>query len=124
MARRRPGMLVPMDTTATSDPTPAASGAGRPARVAVPGGSARLAAEVRLVPAGRPDEEILLQALDAGEGPALLRLGYRRAGRTIRGPVSATVEELHALLALARADATQGGLLAAPPGRGARTVQR
>jgi hypothetical protein len=68
------------------------------------------------VPAGRPDEEIVLQALDAGEAPAMVRLGYRRGGRAIRGPVSATVAELHELLALARADPGLGALLASPPG--------
>jgi hypothetical protein len=109
-----------MDTTATSEQAtgaPAPAGPRRAPKVAVPGGSARLAAEVRLVPAGRPDEEIVLQALDAGEGAALLRLGYRRAGRTIRGPVSATADELHALLALARAEPALATLLEAPPAR-------
>jgi len=86
--------------------------APRAARVAVPGGSARLAGEVRLVPDARPDEEILLQALEPRDAPALLRLGYRRGGRTIRGPVSATTAELQALLALARADPVIGPLLA------------
>jgi hypothetical protein len=107
-----------METTTAPEPTPADAPLRppRPRRVAIPGGSARLAAEVRLVTEARPDEEILLQALECDDAPALLRLGYRRGGRTIRGPVSASVAELHALLALARADATLAELLAAAPG--------
>jgi hypothetical protein len=87
----------------TSDhTTPATSPPARPRRVSLPGGSARVAGEVRLAVAERPDEELVLQALDRGDAAPLLRLGYRRGDRMIRGPVSATSDELLALLRLAR----------------------
>jgi hypothetical protein len=95
-------------TTAPAAPTEAPA---RPARVTVPGGNATLLAEVRLAPAARPEEELVLQALEPREGPALLRLGYRRGGHAVRGPVSATAAELGALLALARADSAIAALL-------------
>jgi len=70
-------------------------------RVAVPGGSAALVAEVA-VSAARGGEELVLQRLETDDGP-LVRLGYRRGGAVVRGPVSATPDELGRLVAAARA---------------------
>lgn len=102
-----------MDTTTAPD-TPATAPA-RPARVSIPGGQAAVLAEVRLVPAARPDEELVLQALQTRAGESLLRLGYRRGGNVLRGPVSATPAELAALVALAAAEPAVAALL---PGAG------
>jgi hypothetical protein len=90
--------MKPDDTTPTAPATP------RVRRVSLPGGSARVAGEVRLTVAERPEEELVLQALERGDAAPLLRLGYRRGDRMIRGPVSATSGELLELLRLARAD--------------------
>jgi hypothetical protein len=95
------------DHTTRADPPPV-----RPRRVSLPGGSARVAGEVRLAVAERPDEELVLQALDRGDAAPLLRLGYRRGDRMVRGPVSATSDELLALLRLAR---DEDGLAAVLP---------
>ena len=98
--------MTPHDTTPTAPERP------RVRRVSLPGGSARVAGEVRLEVAERPGEELVLQALDRGEAAPLLRLGYRRGDRMIRGPVSATSAELLELLRLAR---DEDGLAAVLP---------
>ncbi|MGI9187525.1 MAG: hypothetical protein ACR2J9_08450 [Gaiellales bacterium] len=67
----------------TSTPTP------RPVRptIAVPGGRAVLLAEEVL--AGDPDTgDIAIQSLERADGTRFVRMGYRRNGRMIRGPVS------------------------------------
>jgi hypothetical protein len=102
-----------MDTT-TAPEAPAAAPA-RPARVSIPGGQAKVLGEARLVPAARPDEELVLQALETRAGELLLRLGYRRGAHVLRGPVSATPAEVAALVALAAAEPAVAPLL---PGAG------
>jgi hypothetical protein len=88
-------------------------------RVAVPGGSAALVAEVA-VAAARGGEELVLQRLEADVGP-LVRLGYRRGGSVIRGPVSATPDELRRLAAAAQAAPALAELLG---GAGSRRAAR
>ena len=90
--------MTPDDTTPTATPS------ARVRRVGLPGGSARVAGEVRRAVGERPDEERVLQALERRDAAPLLRLGYRRGDRMIRGPVSATSDELLELLRLARGD--------------------
>lgn len=80
------------------EPTPSAA---KP--VASPLGPARVVAETAIAAAGRDGEELVAQRLEVGD-VALVRLGYRREGRVLRGPVSATPEELAALLKAARTD--------------------
>jgi hypothetical protein len=110
---------APAPTTPAPDAAPTAAARSRgERRVTVPGGSARLVAEISVRPDARPDEEITLQALETGEGEALVRLGYRREGRMLRGPVTATPAELAALVAAARREpALEAALPAAPDGR-------
>jgi hypothetical protein len=84
-------------------------------RVSVPGGSAALVAEVA-VAAARGGEELVLQRLEADGGP-LLRLGYRRGGAVVRGPVSATPDELRRLAAAALAAPALAELVANADGR-------
>ena len=68
-------------TTATPTPTPPR------ATIAVPGGRAALIAEVLLH--GNPETgEIVIQSLERTDGKRYVRMGYRRNGRMIRGPVS------------------------------------
>jgi len=98
-----------MDTTTA--PEAPAEAPNRPARVSIPGGQATVVAEVRLAPAARPDEELVLQALETRAGEPLLRLGYRRGGNLVRGPVSATPSEVAALVALAAAEPAMAPLL-------------
>ena len=69
--------------------------------IATPFGRARLVAEAAVSADGRPGEELVMQRLDAG-GSALVRFGYRRDGRMLRGPVSATPAALRALLDAAK----------------------
>lgn len=65
-------------------------------RVTIPGGRATVVDETA-VEVGRPDEAIVVQLLDATDGPRV-RIGYRRTGRTVRGPVTATADELERLV--------------------------
>jgi hypothetical protein len=74
----------------------------KPKTVASPLGPARVVAEAAVAPEGRAGEELVVQRLDTAEGP-LVRLGYRRDGRMLRGPMSATPAELAALLREGRA---------------------
>jgi hypothetical protein len=74
----------------------------KPKTVASPLGPARVVAEAAVAVEGRAGEELVLQRLDTSEGP-LVRLGYRRDGRMLRGPMSATPAELAALLREGRA---------------------
>jgi hypothetical protein len=69
----------------------------KPKTVASPLGPARVVAEAAVAAAGRAGEELVLQRLDTAAGP-LVRLGYRRDGRMLRGPMSATPAELAELL--------------------------
>lgn len=67
--------------TATTTPLPPR------ATIAVPGGRAILLAE-HVLP-GDPDTgEIAIQSLERTDGTRYVRMGYRRNGRMIRGPVS------------------------------------
>ncbi len=74
----------------------------KPKTVASPLGPARVVAEAAVAAGGRAGEELVLQRLDTPDGP-LVRLGYRRDGRMLRGPMSATPAELAALLREGRA---------------------
>jgi hypothetical protein len=65
--------------------------------IATPFGRASLVAEAAVSAGGRPGEELVVQRLDTADGP-LIRVGYRRDGRILRGPVSATPAALRALL--------------------------
>ncbi|MGI9116974.1 MAG: hypothetical protein ACR2JV_04995, partial [Gaiellales bacterium] len=64
-----------------------------PARptIAVPGGRAILIAEV-VEPGDDAVGEIVIQTLERADGARFVRLGYRRGGRVIRGPVSLPVD--------------------------------
>ena len=69
--------------------------------IATPFGRASLVAEAAVSADGRPGEELVLQRLDAPDGP-LVRFGWRRDGHMLRGPVSATPATLRALLDAAK----------------------
>ncbi len=57
------------------------------ATIAVPGGRAILVAEV--VETGDNETgDFVLQALERSDGSCFVRIGYRRSGRLIRGPIS------------------------------------
>lgn len=75
----------------TSTPTSPAPPATR-ATIAVPGGRAVLLAEHVLADDGEVGE-IVVQSLERGDGLRYVRLGYRRNGRMIRGPVSMLEEQ-------------------------------
>ncbi len=105
-----------MKTIPSSPPAPA-----RRATIAVPGGRATLTAEV--VEAGDSETgEIVLQALERSDGRCFLRLGYRRNGRLVRGPVSFEPRAFARLLKQAAKDATIGALL--PDGKPVATARR
>ena len=92
-----------MDTTTVRAP--------RTATAATPLGAAAVVAELRLPASLREGDEIVLQRLDSAAGP-LVRLGYRRADRMIRGPVSlapADVATLRAMVAATPDFATLSG---------------
>ena len=75
-----------------------------PARTAAtPVGTAPVIAEARVAASLREGDEIVLQRLASDAGP-LLRLGYRRADRMIRGPVSLATDDVARLLRAVRAD--------------------
>ena len=57
------------------------------ATIAVPGGRAVLLAEHVML------GEIVVQSLERSDGRRYVRLGYRRSGRMIRGPVSMREEQ-------------------------------
>lgn len=116
--------VPPMDATAPiADPVPTATAETAPARaprarrVAIPGGHAEVLDEVRLAVAARPGEQLVAQALATADGP-LLRVGYARAGRVVRGPVTATPAEVLALANAVQARPAFASLadVAAPPG--------
>jgi hypothetical protein len=67
----------------TSTITPAPS---RPT-IAVPGGRAILLAE-QILDGDATTGEIAIQSLERADGTRFVRIGYRRNGRMIRGPVS------------------------------------
>lgn len=82
----------------------------RRATIAVPGGRATLTAEV----AETGDDatgDVVLQSLERSDGRCFLRIGYRRNGRLVRGPVSCEPRALARLLKRAAKDATIGPLL-------------
>ena len=80
--------------------------------IATPFGRGTLVAEAAVSSGGRPDEELVVQRLDTADGP-LVRVGYRRNGRMLRGPVSATPEALRALLDAVKGAGIQKVLLPA-----------
>jgi hypothetical protein len=102
--------------TPNTDPSPASSAgdesispAARAPRdprpvVNVPDGRARLVGEVAVRPSDRPDEELVVQALESQDGEPLVRVGYRRHGRMLRGPMTAAAADLAALVVALRAD--------------------
>ncbi len=105
-----------MKTIPSSPPAPA-----RRATIAVPGGRATLTAEV--VETGDSETgEIVLQSLERSDGRCFLRLGYRRNGRLVRGPVSFEPRAFARLLKQASKDATIGPLL--PDGKPVATARR
>jgi hypothetical protein len=69
--------------------------------IATPFGRASLVAEAAVSADGRPGEELVMQRLEADDGP-LIRFGWRRDGHMLRGPVSATPGTLRALLDAAK----------------------
>lgn len=100
-------------------PTPPAP--TRRATIAVPGGRATLTAEV--VEIGDSETgDIVLQSLERSDGRCFLRLGYRRNGRLVRGPVSFEPRAFARLVKQAAKDATIGPLL--PDGKPVATARR
>jgi len=100
-------------------PTPPAP--ARRATIAVPGGRATLTAEV--VEIGDSETgDIVLQALERSDGRCFLRLGYRRNGRLVRGPVSFEPRAFARLVKQAAKDAIIGPLL--PDGKPVATARR
>lgn len=85
-------------------PTPA------PISTAIPGGRAAILAEVA-VEDDPAHGEIILQALSPRDGKPLVRIAYRRDGRTGRGPVSMTRPAWQRLLARAERDPILGDLV-------------
>ena len=71
--------------TTTSTPT-----------VACPGGRAAVLAE-QIVHADPVGGDVVAQLLERADGECFVRLGYRRGGRVIRGPVSLPVAAWAAL---------------------------
>ena len=58
-----------------------------PPTIAVPGGRAILLAE-QVLPGDPTTGDIAIQSLERTDGTRFVRMGYRRNGRMIRGPVS------------------------------------
>jgi hypothetical protein len=85
----------------------------RTATAATPLGAAAVVAELRLPASLREGDEIVLQRLDSAAGP-LVRLGYRRADRMIRGPVSLTRADVETLRALVAATPDFAALIGGP----------
>lgn len=102
-----------MDTTAAT--TAPAAPAASPRRVAIPGGSALVVDEIRVPARGRDDESLIAQALAGPDGP-LVRVGYGRSGRVVRGPVTVAPGELADLVGAIRAHPAFAGALAAVVG--------
>jgi hypothetical protein len=64
--------------------------------VTTPCGPGRVVAETAIPAESRPGEELVVQRVATATGE-LMRIGYRRGDRMMRGPVSATAPELAAL---------------------------
>ena len=80
------------------------------ATIVVPGGRARLLAEI--VESGDSETgDIVLQALERNDGFQLIRVGYRRNGRMVRGPVSVSPRTWKRLISKAGADAVIAPLI-------------
>ena len=75
----------------------------RPRAAATPVGPATITAEVAIPAELRPGDSLVCQRLESSAG-SLLRLGYRRSDRMIRGPVAVTPAELSALVDAAGAN--------------------
>lgn len=82
--------------------------------IAIPGGRARLVAEL-VEPGGGELGDIVLQALERPDGGLLLRIGYRRRGAVVRAPATAGMRTWTRLMRRAGVDTVIGPLL----GRGA-----
>jgi hypothetical protein len=82
--------------------------------IAIPGGRARLVAEL-VEPGGGELGDVVLQALEGPDGALLLRIGYRRAGATVRAPATAGGRTWTRLMRRAGADPVIGPLLGAGP---------
>ena len=80
--------------------------------IAIPGGRARLVAEL-VEPGGGELGDIVLQALEGPDGALLLRIGYRRAGAVVRAPATAGGRTWSRLMRRAGADPVIGPLLGA-----------
>ena len=105
-----------MKTITSSLPAPP-----RRATIAVPGGRATLISEI--VETGDNETgDIVLQSLERSDGRCFLRLGYRRNGRLIRGPVSFEPRAVARLFKQAAKDTTIGPLL--PSGTPMSTASR
>ena len=96
----------------TESPSPAAP--SRRPTIAVPGGRARLLAEI-VEPGGGEAGDIVAQALERDDGVRLLRIGYRRSGVVVRSPVSAGARTWRRLLRRAGADPVLGPLMGVEP---------
>lgn len=105
-----------MKTITSSPPAPT-----NRATIAVPGGRATLTAEI-VETCDAETGDIVLQSLERSDGTCFLRLGYRRNGRLIRGPVSFEPRALRRLFKQAAKDATIGPLL--PGGAAMSTASR
>lgn len=82
--------------------------------IAIPGGRARLVAEL-VEPGGGEAGDIVIQALEGPDGALLLRIGYRRAGAVVRAPATAGGRTWSRLMRRAGSDPVIGPLLGAGP---------
>ena len=82
--------------------------------IAIPGGRARLVAEL-VEPGGGELGDIVLQALEGPDGALLLRVGYRRRGAVVRAPATAGARTWARVVRRADADPVIGPLLGAGP---------
>lgn len=81
-----------------------------PTSTAVPGGRAFVEAEIA-TPGGGDHGDIVLQALRRSDGATLVRIAYRRDGRTVRGPATMSPAVARRLLERAGRDPVLGPLI-------------
>ena len=82
--------------------------------IAVPGGRARLVAEL-VEPGGGNAGDVVVQALEGPDGTLLLRIGYRRGGAVVRAPVTAGRRTWTRVMRRAAAHPVIGPLIGAEP---------
>lgn len=95
-----------MDTTAPPTPSPAANepaptSTSRARRVSFPGGTGTLEARSERPCTLRAGDLCVIERIDV-EGRSYVRLGYERADRMRRGPLTMPADELSQLLETAR----------------------